>query len=71
MDASFCVDCLEDAVHQHGWPEVFNSDQGSQITSAAFTDVIKREGVAISTDRRGRAQDNVFVERLWRMKTCT
>jgi putative transposase len=66
MDASFCVDCLEDALREHGRPEVFNSDQGSQFTSAAFTDVLKREGVAISMDGRGRALDNIFVERLWR-----
>ena len=66
MDASFCVDCLEDALREYGSPEVFNSDQGSQFTSAAFTDVLKREGVAISMDGRGRALDNIFVERLWR-----
>ena len=66
MDASFCVDCLEDALREHGNPDVFNSDQGSQFTSTAFTDVLKREGVAISMDGRGRALDNIFVERLWR-----
>lgn len=66
MDASFCVDCLEDALREHGRPAVFNSDQGSQFTSTAFTDVLKREGVAISMDGRGRALDNIFVERLWR-----
>ncbi|MFX1671662.1 IS3 family transposase [Paraburkholderia sp. A2WS-5] len=66
MDASFCVDCLEDALRAHGRPEVFNSDQGSQFTSAAFTGVLMREGVAISMDGRGRALDNIFVERLWR-----
>jgi putative transposase len=66
MDASFCVDCLEDALRGHGRPEIFNSDQGSQFTSVAFTDVLKRKGVAISMDGRGRALDNIFVERLWR-----
>ncbi|WP_426342443.1 IS3 family transposase [Pseudoduganella sp. S-14] len=66
MDASFCVDCLEDALRHYGRPEVFNSDQGSQFTSTAFTGVLKREGVAISMDGRGRALDNIFVERLWR-----
>ena len=66
MDASFCVDCLEAALRHHGRPEVFNSDQGSQFTSLAFTDVLKREGVTISMDGRGRALDNIFVERLWR-----
>jgi putative transposase len=66
MDAVFCVDCLEEALRHHGTPEVFNSDQGSQFTSLAFTDVIKRAGVVISMDGRGRAFDNIFVERLWR-----
>jgi putative transposase len=66
MDASFCVDCLEDALREHGTPGVFNSDQGSQFTSHVFTGVLKREGIAISMDGRGRALDNIFVERLWR-----
>ena len=66
MDASFCVDCLEDALRSHGTPEVFNSDPGSQFTSEAFTGVLKRQGVTISMDGRGRAFDNIFVERLWR-----
>lgn len=66
MEAVFCVDCLEDALRIHGKPEVFNSDQGSQFTSVAFTGVLKREGIVISMDGRGRAFDNIFVERLWR-----
>jgi len=66
MEAAFCVDCLEDALREHGKPEVFNSDQGSQFTSVAFTHVLKREAIAISMDGRGRAYDNIFVERLWR-----
>jgi len=66
MDASFCVDCLEDALHWHGKPEIFNSDQGSQFTSNAFTGVLLRERITISMDGRGRALDNIFVERLWR-----
>lgn len=66
MDASFCVDCLEDALREHGRPQMFNSDQGSQFTSHVFTGVLKREGIAISMDGRGRALDNIFVERLWR-----
>lgn len=66
MDRSFCTDCLEDALSSHGKPEVFNSDQGSQFTSVAFTGALKREGIAISMDGRGRALDNIFVERLWR-----
>ncbi len=66
MEAAFCVDCLEDALREHGKPEVFNSDQGSQFTSIAFADVLRREAIAISMDGRGRAYDNIFVERLWR-----
>ena len=66
MEAMFCVDCLEEALHTHTKPETFNSDQGSQFTGDAFTGVLKREGVAISMDGRGRAFDNIFVERLWR-----
>ena len=66
MDASFCVDCLEDAISSYGAPEIFNIDQGSQFTSEDFTKVLKREGVQISMDGRGRALDNIFVERLWR-----
>jgi putative transposase len=66
MDAAFCVDCLEEALRTYGKPEIFNSDQGSQFTSEAFTGVLKREGIVISMDGRGRAFDNIFVERLWR-----
>lgn len=66
MEAVFCVDCLEDALRTYGNPEVFNSDQGSQFTSDSFTGVLKREGITISMDGRGRAFDNIFVERLWR-----
>jgi len=66
MDTVFCVDCLEDALDRYGKPEIFNSDQGSQFTSEAFTGVLTRAGIAISMDGRGRALDNIFVERLWR-----
>jgi putative transposase len=66
MDTSFCIDCLEEALIQHGKPEIFNSDQGAQFTSLAFAEVLKREGIGISMDGRGRALDNIFVERLWR-----
>jgi putative transposase len=66
LEAEFCVDCLEEALQTHGRPEIFNSDQGVQFTSEAFTGVLLREGVAISMDGRGRALDNIFVERLWR-----
>ena len=66
MEAVFCVDCLEDALRTHGKPEIFNSDQGSQFTSVAFTGLLEREGIVISMDGRGRVFDNIFVERLWR-----
>jgi putative transposase len=66
MDAAFCVDCLEAAVKSYGVPDVFNSDQGSQFTSDAFTGVLIQNGITISMDGRGRALDNIFVERLWR-----
>jgi len=66
LEAEFCVDCLEDALRVHGTPEVFNSDQGAQFTSAAFTRVLLDAGIVISMDGRGRALDNIFVERLWR-----
>ena len=66
MDSGFCVDCLEQALQTYGPPEIFNTDQGCQFTSEAFTGVLKRQGIAISMDGRGRALDNIFVERLWR-----
>ena len=66
MDTGFCIDCLEDARRHHGRPEIFNTDQGAQFTSLAFTQVLRDAGVSISMDGRGRALDNVFVERLWR-----
>lgn len=66
MDSQFCVECLEEALKNYGKPLIFNSDQGSQFTSHAFTDVLKREGIGISMDGRGRALDNIYVERLWR-----
>lgn len=66
MEAAFCVDCLEETLRLHGRPEIFNSDQGAQFTSTSFTEVLTREGITISMDGRGRALDNIFVERLWR-----
>jgi len=66
MDSGFCVDCLEQALQDYGTPEIFNTDQGSQFTSEAFTGVLLKKGIAISMDGRGRALDNIFVERLWR-----
>ena len=66
MEASFCVETLEDALAQHGKPEIFNTDQGSQFTGAAFTGLLAANGIAISMDGKGAWRDNVFVERLWR-----
>jgi putative transposase len=66
MDASFCVAALEDALARYGKPEIFNTDQGSQFTSAAFTGALIAAGVCISMDKRGRWMDNVFIERVWR-----
>jgi len=66
MDSDFCVDALEEAIYRYGKPEIFNSDQGSQFTSEAFTSVLKSHHIQISMDGRGAWRDNVFVERLWR-----
>jgi|SRR5882757_7847838 putative transposase len=66
MDVSFCVEALEEALARFGRPEIFNTDQGSQFTSAAFTGILAAAGVRISMDGRGRWMDNVFIERLWR-----
>lgn len=66
MDAGFCVEALEAALARFGVPEIFNSDQGAQFTSVAFTGRLEAAGIAISMDGRGRWLDNVFVERLWR-----
>jgi len=66
LDASFCVECLEEALEQEGVPEIFNTDQGSQFTGEAFTGVLKKHGIRISMDGKGRALDNRMIERLWR-----
>ena len=66
LDASFCVDALEEAIHRFGAPEIFNTDQGSQYTSEDFTGVLKAKNIKISMDGKGAWRDNVFVERLWR-----
>jgi putative transposase len=66
MEAAFCVETLEDALAHHGKPEIFNTDQGSQFTCAAFTGVLASNAIAISMDGKGAWRDNVFVERLWR-----
>ena len=65
LEADFCVDALDEALGQ-GVPEVFNTDQGSQFTSQGFIQVLKDHGVKISHDGKGRYQDNIVVERLWR-----
>jgi putative transposase len=66
MDVAFCASALEEALARFGKPEIFNTDQGSQFTSAAFTGTLAAAGVRISMDGRGRWMDNVFIERLWR-----
>jgi len=66
MEVTFCLEAVEEALGKHGKPEIFNTDQGSQFTSAAFTGLLLEHNVAISMDGRGAWRDNVFVERLWR-----
>lgn len=66
LDTSFCLDALQEALERHGTPEIFNTDQGAQFTSDAFTSRLRAAGIAISMDGRGRCIDNIFVERLWR-----
>ena len=65
-DAGFCTDALEEALARYGTPEIFNTDQGSQFTSFAFTGRLQAPGIRISMDGRGRCMDNIFIERLWR-----
>ena len=65
LDSDFCVSALEEAIARYGCPETFNTDQGSQFTSEAFTNVLKSNGIRISMDGRGRCMDNIFIERLW------
>ena len=65
LTPEFCVAALEEALQRYGTPEIFNTDQGSQFTSEAFTGVLRRHAVRISMDGRGRCHDNIFVERLW------
>ena len=66
MDTSFCIEALEEALSMNEKPEIFNTDQGSQFTSETFTERLKKEGIKISMDGRGRWRDNVFVERVWK-----
>ena len=66
LDSDFCIEALEEALATYGAPEIFNTDQGCQFTSEAFTGVLQQAGITISMDGKGRWVDNVFVERLWR-----
>jgi putative transposase len=66
LEAAFCIEALEEALARYGRPEIFNTDQGSQFTSTAFTEVLLKHEIAISMDGKGAWRDNVFVERLWR-----
>ena len=66
MDTRFCIDAVEDAIARYGCPEIFNTDQGSQFTSADFTGMLTAHGIRISMDGQGCWRDNIFVERLWR-----
>lgn len=66
IDTDFCVEALKDALSNHPSPEIFNTDQGSQFTADDFTSVLKKNGIKISMDGKGRWRDNVFIERLWK-----
>ena len=66
LEATFCIEAVEEALARYGRPEIFNTDQGSQFTATAFTEVLRRNEIAISMDGKGAWRDNVFVERLWR-----
>jgi putative transposase len=66
METDFCIEAVEEALMKYGKPEIFNTDQGSQFTSAEFTDLIKANDIKISMDGKGSWRDNVFVERIWR-----
>ena len=66
LTTDFCLDAVQEAITQYGCPEIFNTDQGSQFTSEAFTGLLKRHGIQISMDGKGCWRHNVFVERLWR-----
>lgn len=66
LEVDFCLDAVEEALARHGRPEIFNTDQGNQFTSAAFTGLLLGRDIAVSMDGRGAWRDNVFVERLWR-----
>lgn len=65
METDFCIEAVKAAIRRYGTPDIFNTDQGSQFTSVDFTGLLKDYDIAISIDGRGRAQDNIFIERLW------
>ena len=65
LDTDFCLEAVEEAVHLYGPLEIFNTDQGAQFTSRAFTGLLEQHQIRISMDGRGRVQDNIFIERLW------
>jgi putative transposase len=66
LDKSFCIEALNEAIERYGVPEIFNTDQGSQFTSIEFTEILLLKNIQISMDGKGRAIDNVFIERYWR-----
>lgn len=66
LDASFCIEALEEALRNYGAPDIFNTDQGSQFTSLEFTNILIQKGIRISMDGQGRWRDNIFIERLWK-----
>jgi putative transposase len=66
LDSAFCINALQEAIGRYGCPEIFNTDQGCQFTSETFTNALRDNNIAISMDGKGRWQDNVFIERLWR-----
>jgi putative transposase len=66
LDASFCIEALEEALRNYGTPDIFNTDQGSQFTSLEFTNILINHNIRISMDGQGRWRDNIFIERLWK-----
>lgn len=66
LDADFCIQALEAAIQDYGCPEIFNTDQGAQFTAEAWICILKKHGIQISMDGKGRYHDNIFIERLWR-----
>jgi putative transposase len=65
LELEFCIEALEQALRDHGKPEIFNTDQGAQFTSRRFVELLESNGIQVSMDGRGRVQDNIFIERLW------